>query len=138
MFFEHSNTTAGAIGGKQFNTAYSHSVYKTGYRHRGRAIGASYDNDAKVLAFGLSHHQMHLAQSVSAVLSYMQLNDDGSAGGNTVSATAVDLYQLNLAYQRLALGGNLKLSMYYLSELPVLVEDEHEKLSVSAAWTYRF
>lgn len=138
LFLELTDTTAGAIGGKQFDTAYEHSVYKTGYRHRGRAIAATYDNDAKVLAFGLSHHQLEHAQSVSAVLSYLKLNDDGSAGSNTVTGTAVDLYQLSLAYQRLALGGKLKLVAQYLSELPVLLEDQHNKLAVSAAWTYRF
>jgi hypothetical protein len=49
-FIEHTNTVAGSIGGKQFNTAYDHSVYKTGYRHRGRSMGATYDNDAKVIS----------------------------------------------------------------------------------------
>jgi len=137
-FIEYTNTTAGALGSAQPNVAYGHSQYQTGYRHRGRSLGATYDNDTKVIALGLSHHQLKSAQSISAVVSYMQLNTDGAVGSNTVSAAAIDLYQLSLAYQRLAFGGNLRLGLNYLSELPVLLEDEFEEFSVSAAWMYRF
>lgn len=34
------------------NCAYNHSIYKTGYRYRGKSIGSSLDNDASVFTFG--------------------------------------------------------------------------------------
>lgn len=133
-YIEYTDTTAGDAG----DIAYEHSQYRSGYRHRGRAIAASYDNDAQVLALGLSHHQLAAAQSVSVVLSYLQLNDDNSPSGNTVSPVAFDLYRLNLSYQRLLLGGNFKLGVGYLSDLPDPVKDEYENFSVSLGWHYRF
>jgi hypothetical protein len=133
-FAEYSDTTAGSVG----DVAYEHSQYRSGYRHRGRVIGASVDNDAKMLSFGISHHQLRSAQSLAAVVSYIKLNEDDRAGGNTLSADALDLYQLSAAYQRLLLGGNLSLKVNYLSELPALIENDFEKVSVSTAWNYRF
>jgi hypothetical protein len=133
-FLEYTDTQAGSAG----DVAYEHSQYRSGYRHRGRAIGASVDNDAKVLSLGLGHHRLASAQSVSAVISHIQLNDDDSAGGNTLTPNALDLYQLAIAYQRLLLGGNLNLRLNYLSELPLWLKDEYEKVAVSAVWHYRF
>lgn len=137
-FIEHTNTIAGSIGGKQFNTAFSHSVYKTGYRHRGRVIGATYDNDAKIFSGGISYQWGELAQKISTVLSRMELNTDGSAGSNTLSASPVDLYYLELSYQQLVLNGQLKFTSAYMSELPDLLVDKFEKFNVGLQWTYRF
>ncbi len=35
-----------------FNCAYNHAIYKTGYRYRGRVLGHSADNDARVITLG--------------------------------------------------------------------------------------
>ena len=138
LFIEHTNTIAGSIGGKQFNTAFSHSVYKTGYRHRGRTISATYDNDAKVYSGGVSYQFGQAAQKISSVLSRIELNTDGSAGSNTVSSSAMDLYYLELSYQQLLFNGQLKLSSAYLSELPDLLVDDYDKFNVGLEWMYRF
>ncbi|MDJ0908310.1 MAG: capsule assembly Wzi family protein [Woeseiaceae bacterium] len=37
-----------------FNCAYNHSIYKTGFRYRGRTIGHPADNDARLVSSGLS------------------------------------------------------------------------------------
>ena len=138
LFIEHTNTTAGSIGGKQFNTAYDHSSYKTGYRHRGRTLGATYDNDAKVYSGGLSYQFGDLAQRVSSVLSRIELNADGTAGGNTVSAVALDIYSIDLSYQQLFFNGKLNLMASYLTELPSLLVDDYDKFNLGLNWTYRF
>tara|TARA_R110002073_G_scaffold175674_1_gene333141 strand:+ start:2658 stop:4139 length:1482 start_codon:yes stop_codon:yes gene_type:complete len=138
LFIEHTNTVAGSIGGKQFDTAYSHSVYRTGYRHRGRVIGATYDNDAKVYSAGLGYQFGELAQRVSSVISRIELNTDGSAGFNTVSSSALDLYYVELSYQQLLFNGQFKLSSSYMSELPDLLIEDYKKFNLSAQWTYRF
>jgi hypothetical protein len=138
LFVEHTNTIAGSIGGKQFNTAYDHSVYKTGYRYRGRTIGATYDNDAKVYSGGFSYQFVDLAQKVSSVISRIELNTDGSAGGNTVSSSALDLYSIDLSYQRLLFEGKLDIRASYLTELPDLLVDDVDKFNLGVTWTYRF
>lgn len=137
-FLEYTNTTAGALQTDMPNVAYEHSLYETGYRYRGRTLGASYDNDAKVLAMGLNYYRLEGAQSMGMVLSKMNLNQDASQRGNTVSAGAVDLYQLKVFYQGFALGGQLKVSASYLSELPDLVKNDIDKFTVSLGLTYRF
>ena len=138
LFIEHTNTTAGSIGGKQFNTAYDHSVYKTGYRYRGRSLGATYDNDAKVYSGGFSYQFGDLAQKVSSVLSRIELNADGTAGGNTVSAAALDLYSIDLSYQQLLFNGKFAVVASYLTELPDLLVDDYDKFNLGLNWTYRF
>lgn len=138
VFVEHTNTIAGSIGGKQFNTAYSHSVYKTGYRYRGRTIGATYDNDAKVYSGGFSFQFSDLAQKVSSLVSRIELNTDGSLGSNTVSSSALELYSLDLSYQRLLFEGKLDISANYLTKLPDLLVKDFDKFNLGIAWTYRF
>tara|TARA_R110001592_G_scaffold168705_1_gene404983 strand:- start:13153 stop:14634 length:1482 start_codon:yes stop_codon:yes gene_type:complete len=138
LFIEHTNTIAGSIGGKQFNTAYDHSVYKTGYRYRGRSIGATYDNDAKIYSGGFSYQFVDLAQKVSSVISRIELNTDGSAGGNAVSSSVLDLYSIDLSYQRLLFQGKLDIRASYLTELPDLLIDDIDKFNLGIAWTYRF
>ncbi len=138
MFIEHTNTKAGAFGNSTPNAAYGHSVYQSGYRYRGRSLGASYDNDAKVVSLGVSYQLMDASQQFSGVISKVELNTDGSQGGNTVSAAATELYSLNLAYQRLVFNGKLAVNASYLSELPDLLENDHDKFNLGIAWTYRF
>lgn len=38
---------------EEYDCAYNHSTYKTGYRYRGRAIGHGFDNDAEVVSVGV-------------------------------------------------------------------------------------
>lgn len=53
-FLERTQTTAGAlIGDKRSNYVYEHGIYKNGYRYKGRAIGASIDNDSELDTLGL-------------------------------------------------------------------------------------
>ncbi len=138
MFVEHTNTVAGSIGGKQFDTAYSHSVYKSGYRYRGRSLGATYDNDAKVFSGGLSYQLFESSQKISGVVSRIQLNTDGNPGSNTISASSLDLYGIDLSYQRLVFDGQLDLSVNYLTDLPAILIDGYDKFNLGVAWTYRF
>jgi hypothetical protein len=138
MFVEHTNTIAGSIGGKQFNTAYDHSVYTTGYRYRGRSMGATYDNDAKVYAGGISYQFGHSAQKFSSVISRIELNTDASAGGNAVSSDVLDLYAINLSYQQLVFNGKLNVMTSYLTELPDLLVNDYKRFNFGFEWTYRF
>lgn len=137
-FIEYTNTSAGALGTENPDVAYGHSQYKTGYRHRGRVIGATYDNDAKVLAAGLSISLNDEGQSISTVLSRIELNTDGSPGSNTVSLQPLDLYSLDLNYQRILFDGKLQVMLSYLSDLPDLWKEEAKRFNISSSWTYRF
>jgi len=136
-FVEYLNTTAGSFNEAQYNTAYSHSVYQTGYRFRGRVLGASYDNDSKVTSVGVSLNQAD-NQSYSLVVNNMQLNTDNGQGGNTVSLGAQSLYRIELNYQTVCMGGRLNLGLSRLSEELVMPNEDVEQSAFYAAWEYRF
>jgi hypothetical protein len=138
IYLDYANTTAGFSSGDHPNLAYGHGLYKTGYRYRGRSLGSSYDNDAKVLSTGISYQFLETSQRVSSVISRIELNTDGRAGSNTISSSALDLYSIDLSYQRLLFEGKLDIRASYLTELPGLLVDEVDKFNLGVAWAYRF
>jgi hypothetical protein len=71
-------------------------------------------------------------------LSYIELNTDGSAGANTVSSSAIDLYSIDVSYERLLFEGRFNIQVSYLTELPDLLMDDFDKFTIGADWTYRF
>lgn len=100
---ESADTTAGrATGGDGlFDYAYEHSIYRSGYRYRGRVIGASVDNDSR------AHHLildwlMDNQQNLRLRLSQFDLNTDGRgrtfANGNSVSFGSSNDYAATLKY----------------------------------------
>lgn len=53
-FGEIADTSCGFYeSGDNFNCAYNHGIYRTGYRYRGRTIGHGMDNDGRLLTAGL-------------------------------------------------------------------------------------
>lgn len=83
---------------KIFNCAYNHSIYRTGYRYRGRSIGHGTDNDAELVSTGLflingegSHWRLLLRTG--------ELNAGGPPDArNTVSSIPRDLNSIDLSY----------------------------------------
>lgn len=136
-FIEYTNTTADPFADEFLNITYEHSVYQSGYRYRGRVMGSTFDNDAKVLSTGLAHHQRN-GVSTSLLLSYAELNQDGVRRGNTVSSSDVDIYFAELTHQRIVLDGRLKLGMSYYSDHVPTVQDDVDEISLFASWEYRF
>lgn len=54
LFFEASDTGIKSTTGRtRFNTFYNHAIYKSGMRYHGRALGAPYDNDTKLVFVGV-------------------------------------------------------------------------------------
>ena len=52
VYAEATDTTCNFGGYRKFNCAYRHSIYKTGYRYRGRSIGSSLGGDAGGVSLG--------------------------------------------------------------------------------------
>jgi hypothetical protein len=103
----------------RYNYAYEHAIYKSGYRYRSRPIGASTDNDSRMLTLKADHYFSDNS-SLSWAVSKIDLNRDNAnvaaPGGNLISAKALDLYSLDISYSRLF--GNLKatIGLDHLSE----------------------
>lgn len=84
------------------NYAYEHAIYHSGYRYRGRAIGASIDNDSRIISInGL--HLLAAGHRIHWKISRVELNRDGTnaapPGGNPLSDTAVNLTRIELGYK---------------------------------------
>ncbi|MFT5719367.1 MAG: hypothetical protein ACI9T7_003580, partial [Oleiphilaceae bacterium] len=136
-FAEYTNTTSDALGAELSNVAYEHSVFKTGYRYRGRVLAATFDNDSTVFTLGGSYQQPE-GQLSKLTLNYMELNEDGSPRGNTVSIDAQSLYYIEAHHQRIFLGGKLKLGISYQSEELNTPQEDIDQTSVFTSWEYRF
>jgi hypothetical protein len=83
-----------------FNCAYNHSIYQTGYRYRGRAVGHGADNDTLMLSTGLllidrDDTQWH------GLLRYGELNRGGAADSrNTLTPSKQTLVSVDLLHSR--------------------------------------
>ncbi len=99
LYLEYSDTTMDFDDDRFFNSAYNHSVYQTGYRYRGRVLGASTDNDSRLLALG-GYHQLPGKQSIAWKALYGELNRDGGNGNNTVAPTSIDTSMVSIEYRK--------------------------------------
>lgn len=85
---------------ERFNCAYNNGIYQTGYRYRGRSIGHSADNDARLVSVGLlavDSNENEWAATVRAG----ELNTGGVADvANSLTPTQQDIVSLDLRHAR--------------------------------------
>jgi len=114
-FAEYTDTSIRSFD-SHYNILYNHSIYKTGYRYRGRAIGATWDNDSQVFSLGT------LGRSVNGDLfdlrySYGSINKDSLDSGlptpHSVSPSGSDLSRFSASWQRAYRWGSLKINARY-------------------------
>lgn len=85
---------------ENFNCAYNHDIYQTGYRYRGRAVGHGADNDARLVSAGLvlvndQETRWH------ALFRYGSLNRGGAPDvRNSLTPTQQDIASIDLTYRR--------------------------------------
>ena len=136
-YAEYTNTTAGALGAEHPSVAYEHSVYKTGYRYRGRVLGATFDNDAEVITLGGAYQQME-GQLSKLSFSYMKLNEDGVPRGNTVSSNAEKLFYIEASHQLFLADGKFKIGASYQSKELNTFQEDVDQTTIFTSWEYRF
>jgi hypothetical protein len=134
---EYTNTTADPFATVFSNITYEHSVYQSGYRYRGRALGASYDNDSEIVSLGLSYQRTD-GSLWRGRISSMKLNEDGVARGNLVSRSANSLYMAELYHQCFLFDGRAKAGLVYLSEDVDTAFSDVKSLAASLSWEYRY
>jgi hypothetical protein len=90
-----------------FNCAYNHGVYQTGYRYRGRSVGHGSDNDSRILSTGIllvddADTQWRLLMRSGA------LNRGGAPDvRNSLTPTRQDLVSLDLSHSRMSRFGRI-------------------------------
>ena len=98
---------------KKPNCAYEHSIYRTGYRYRGRNIGHPGDGDT--LSYSIGSTLVQSAGPVwNASLRYMEINREGSPNSrHTLTPTRQDMYDLQISHERLTHYGRFHAGLGY-------------------------
>ena len=100
---EYTNTTVDFWQSEPgYRVAYNHSIYTTGYRFEGRAIGAGVDGDSEVLTAGLMLSDAR-ERTWNGLLRYGTINERGNSQGrsalHTVSTDELDFLGLQLSHR---------------------------------------
>ncbi|MDE0769661.1 MAG: capsule assembly Wzi family protein [Opitutaceae bacterium] len=98
FFLEFSDTTMRFLRDGIANSAYQHSIYKSGYRHYGQPIGSSSDNDSRMLTLG-GHHALTNGHSLNWRATSATINWDGDPAGNLLGPNRIETYLANFEYQ---------------------------------------
>lgn len=85
---------------ERFNCAYENSIYETGYRYRGRAVGHPADSDARLTSIGLIAIDDQESEW-AATLRAGELNTGGSPSPrHSLTASQQDVFSLDLRHSR--------------------------------------
>jgi hypothetical protein len=98
FFLEFSDTTMRFLRDGIANSAYQHSIYRSGYRHFGQPIGASSDNDSRTLTLG-GHHALTNGHSLNWRATSATINWDGVPAGNLLGPKRIETYLAKFEYQ---------------------------------------
>jgi len=134
---EYSDTAASVLNSdKRYDLTYNHFIYRTGYRYRGRPIAHSLDNDTRLLsAIGILTDDRGWAYR--AAYHHADLNRDGTAGGNTVSATPEDVDVFEVGLEVPLDRSSLAFGVRYQTDQPDTSGDRDPLFAVDARWLYR-
>ncbi len=135
---EFADTVASAFNStKNYNTLYEHGTYTTGFRYRGRTIGHTLDNDAKLFSLLLS---LTDTRDWTYRLGYhhAELNRDGVQRGNTVSATAETVNLVELGLEIPLTPSSLWFALRFQDDQPNTPNDKDFLFAAEAGWSFRF
>jgi len=99
IYLEASDTTMDFLDDRFANSTYNHHIYQTGYRYRGQAIGASTDNDSRLVTLG-GFHEIGSKDNIRWKAQYASLNRDDSPGRNSVTHSHLQTGILHVGYDR--------------------------------------
>ncbi len=89
------------------NCAYEHSIYQTGYRYQGRALG--YSGDGNTLSYSAGSTLVQSAgHTWNLLLRHMKINRDGGPNErHTISSIPVTLSDFQVTHERILKSGRL-------------------------------
>jgi hypothetical protein len=97
------------------NTAYEHSIYKTGYRYKQRVMGHPTDGDSLSYSLGSTLVQS-AGHTWNVTLRYMEINRAGRPNGrHTLTQTPQELIDAQLSHERETKYGRFYLGVGYQS-----------------------
>jgi hypothetical protein len=100
---EYTNTLVHFWRDAMYNTAYEHSVYRSGYRYYGRSLGAGIDGDSEVLSAGLTLIDDR-AQTWNGLVRVGEINQRGVGTGrdalHSVSPDELKIFGAQFSHSR--------------------------------------
>jgi len=133
-FIEYSDTALNGHRSEQiFGLAYRHGLYKTGYLHKGRPLGSTYDNDSKVLAIG-SLFALNQDYKFRSTLRFLNLNrGDASVpddpANNSISSQQLRTQQISLILAKRWSSVTTDIFLLWNSKDPAVKSDNIDSLA---------
>lgn len=116
IFIEASDTSMRFYSDPLFNATYNHHIYQDGYRYHGQSIGASSDNDSRLLTLG-GYHRYKDWGSLSWKAIHGDLNRDSVYGRNSVAPERSSLEMIYIeATKELSQFASLSLIAHHITE----------------------
>ncbi|GAA0343112.1 capsule assembly Wzi family protein [Bowmanella denitrificans] len=138
-WFAETSDTQVACGGKDSNyydCYYEHNVYKSGYRYHQRAIGSTFDSDAKTVTLGMRQHFKD-GDTLVVELAQLKLNPDASKPSPVTQGNSEEVVYLKGQYQWPMDNWSLKMGLYI--EHSRIVEQKSDwGADVSVTASYKF
>lgn len=95
-----------------YDTAYEHSIYQSGYRYEGRALGAAMDGDGEIVSIGFTL-QDRAARTWNGLLRFGDINQKGDGTGrnalHSVSPEELSIVGAQVSHKRSLGRGSLDL-----------------------------
>ncbi|MCG9722205.1 capsule assembly Wzi family protein [Shewanella sp. Isolate7] len=139
LFAEYTDTMVDCgASSSVFNCFYEHSIYRSGNRYYKRALGSTYDSDAKVIALGLIG-QFSNSRGFTSILRYAKLNKDGVVVDNgwAPKTEKEDLIELEFSYRQPMWSGMVTLGGT-VSQSEFEVDDKDTNATLFGSYEYRF
>ncbi|MBT8143868.1 MAG: capsule assembly Wzi family protein, partial [Gammaproteobacteria bacterium] len=111
----------------RYDYAYEHFIYRDGYRYRSRSLGASMDNDGRMIGINLMLNADN-GQHWQALVRRVDLNRGGDL--NPVAANSRDLWNIELAHLRALGSGKMALEL----GIDRFDDGNGDDVRISASW----
>ncbi|NND59444.1 MAG: capsule assembly Wzi family protein [Gammaproteobacteria bacterium] len=111
----------------RYDYAYEHFIYRDGYRYRSRSLGASMDNDGRMIGINLMLNADN-GQHWQALVRRVDLNRGGDP--NPVAANSRDLWNIELAHLRALGSGKMALEL----GIDRFDDGNGDDVRISASW----
>lgn len=104
LHFEGTSTIADFYEGEpNYDRTYNHNIYRTGYRYKGRSIGAAADGDSIIVSSGITLVETD-GKSWNALLRWSNINRKGDGEGqdlnHSISADELKVFDTHLTHKR--------------------------------------
>jgi hypothetical protein len=139
LFLELDETSLKSTD-KTYNVLYNHGIYRTGYRYKGRPIGATWDNDSSIISLGAIGY-LGNGDKVEVRYSFGDINLDSltrRSSLHTINTKGASFNTTKAKWQREYLWGELEIEGRYTDQIIDEFGRQEDKLRVAASINYYF